>query len=469
MSPTNNADDSWATLEMPDAKSSGCEEMGESISFCLLDKYSSQFEANASFKLARNVICRNEMTAALVNRDLPLDTYHVFSERLEMEAKVTNQKVSGRCWIFAALNTLRLEVMKKYSLEDFELSQSYLFWCDKLEKANWFLENILKTLDEELSGRLLQFLLVDPVQDGGQWDMAVNLIEKYGIVPKNVFPESAHSGNSRQLNWLITVKLREFARRLREMHKNGKSMEELRNEKSIMLAAIYNILVITLGAPPKSFDWTFSNKDKKFCSFKDLTPLTFLKEHVGVDLRKFVSLVHDPRNEYGRLYTVRSLGNVAEGRPVLYVNLPVEELKKYAIKTIQAGREVWFGCDVSKFCHRQSGILDLDIFDYAGAYGVDFELDKADRLRYGESAMTHAMAFSGVHLEEDHPLRWRIENSWGEDGGDKGYFCMTDAWFTEYVYQVVVDRDFLSEEQRKILEQTPIVLQPWDPLGALAK
>jgi bleomycin hydrolase len=315
-------------------------EMTESINVPtgLLEKFSKDFRANAKNILAMNAISRNDMTNVVVNRDCLLDTYHIFSDRLETEAKVANQKSSGRCWLFAATNILRLNVMKKYNLEEFEFSQAYLFWCDKLEKGNWFLENVLNTLDEELDGRLVQFILKDPVQDGGQWDMVVNLIEKFGLMPKGVFAESAHSGNSARLNWLITVKLREFACQLRGMHEKGQPLKELRTTKEKMLSEIYNIVTISLGEPPQTFEWSFRNKDKKFQSFKNLTPLTFYQEHVGEPIGDLVSLINDPRHEYEMLYTVQYLGNVAGGRPVLYLNLKIEELKKHTIDAIQSGK-----------------------------------------------------------------------------------------------------------------------------------
>lgn len=436
-----------------------------------LGKFHEAFRAVEKNIVAMNAISSAEMTSVLQSRDVPLDTYHSFSDRVDPEGKVTNQKASGRCWLFAAMNVLRLGLMKRYNLEEFEFSQAYLMWFDKLEKSNWFLENILATADQDLEGRLVQFLLRDPIQDGGQWDMAVSLIQKYGLVPRSVFAESAHSGNTRQMNWLITAKLREYAHELRTLKRDGGATAALQERKTQMLAEIYRILSITLGEPPNSFDWGFRDKDKKFTLITGLTPASYLREHVMADgppLDQMVSLINDPRHAYGQLYTVECLGNVVGGRPVLYVNLPIEELKRTVIATIQEGQAVWFGCDVGKFCNQKRGIMDLAQFDYKRAYGIDFGLGKAERLGYGESLMTHAMAITGVHLEGGHPIRWRIENSWGDEHGDKGYFCMTDAWFDEYVYQVVVDRKLLTVEQQKILEQTPERLAPWDPLGALA-
>ncbi len=472
-------DNSWVVLPNMVISTGG-------VSAQLLAKLRSDFRSCAKNLVAMNAVCRSEITNVLVKRDLPLDAYHVYSDRLEVEGKATNQKSSGRCWLFAAANVLRLSLMKKYKLDDFEFSQTYLCWFDKLEKSNWFLENVLRTFEEPLDGRLIQFLLKDPVQDGGQWDMAVNLIEKYGLVPKAHFSECAHSGNTRHLNWMITAKLRENAAILRRMHKEGQEAAAMAAAKDAMMGEIYRILAITLGEPPASFTWSFRDKDKKFTSFPNLTPQSFYKDHVrgsGAgeidEIDKMVSLIHDPRNAYYRLYTVEYLGNVVGGRPTIYINVPIDVLKEHAAASIKRGSAVWFGCDVGKFSNRKSGIMDVQMYDYESAYGVTFGLDKADRLRYGESMMAHAMTLTGVHLEGEsdastpseggRPQRWRVENSWGDDGGEKGYFSMTDAWFTEYVFQIVVDSSHLPMAITDLLKETPAILPPWVRIGAVPR
>lgn len=314
-------------------------------------------------------------------------------------------------------------------------------------------------------------------------------------MPKSAFPESYHSGNSRMLNWLLTNKLREFACTLRNAHVSGQSIESIQAAKSKMLEEVHRILTISLGEPPINFDWSFRDKEKTYKSFKDQTPLQFYKGIVDFPLGNTVSLINDPRNEMYKLYTVEYLGNVVGGRPISYINVPIEELKKYTIKSIKDNCPVWFGCDVSKFLHRPSGLMDMKLFDYELTFAVQLNLDKADRLRYGESAMTHAMTITGVDLEDKSncscgsidispesdsakecnckkdsgkPVKWRIENSWGEDSGDKGYLCMTDEWFNEFTYQVVIKKDELETEILEILKGEPNVLPPWDPMGALA-
>ncbi|KAI9503732.1 bleomycin hydrolase [Coemansia sp. RSA 1358] len=434
-----------------------------------LKSYRSDFDADIKNKLATLTISRESYTNALESRDVYLKHPPVFSNKLAIDAPITDQKSSGRCWLFAGLNMLRQHMMKEYSLEELELSQPYLFFYDKLEKSNWFLENVLITLDEDLDGRVVQFLLKDPIGDGGQWDMFVALIEKYGVVTKEAYPETYHTSSTGQMDQLITSKLREYAKSLRALHAKGKSADELRNKKSHMLEEIHRIMSISLGHPPVKFTWTFYDKDKKFHEFRDISPLQFYKDHVKQDCKETVSLINDPRNEYMKKYTVKYLGNVVGAEQVHYINLSIDEVKKYAAKVIKSGRPVWFGCDVGKFHSRNKGMMDPELIDYKAAFDFNFGLTKAERLQYGESLMTHAMLLTGVHIEDDKIVRWRIENSWGESYGNKGYLTMTDRWFDEFVYQIVLEKDDLPKEILDVLDQKAVVLPPWDPMGALAK
>ncbi|CAG8485518.1 1690_t:CDS:2 [Gigaspora margarita] len=434
----------------------------------VLAKYSSKFNADPKNKLALNAICNDDMSKVLINRDATIKDVYVFSEKIQLEGKATNQKSSGRCWLFAATNVLRLLVMKKFKLEDFELSQPFLFFYDKLEKANFFLENMIQLADEDVDSRIIQYLIGAPVNDGGQWDMVINLLEKYGVVPKCAYPESYNSSNSSKLNWIVTTKLREFAYQLREMHASGKSIEVLRHAKTQMMEEVYRMIAISLGEPPKLFNWTFRDKDGKYREFLGLTPKQFYKEFVNYKATETFSLVNDPRNPYLRLYTIEFLGNIQNGLPIRYVNIPIETMKQLTLQTLRSGKPVWFGADVGKSSDSSLGILDNKIIDYELGFNIKFVMTKAQRLQYTQSAMTHAMVFTGVHIENDKPIRWRVENSWGDDRGEKGYFVMADNWFDDWVYQIVLEKKDTPSEYVDVLDQTPHVLPAWDPMGALA-
>lgn len=295
--------------------------------------------------------------------------------------------------------------------------------------------------DCDVSDRVVQYLLSSPVGDGGQWDMFVNIVQKYGVVPKSVYPETFSSSNSRRLNWLVTVKLREFAVQIRQaLTQDGVSHNKVRAMKEGMMEEIYRIMVICLGEPPSSFDWETTDKNGKFIGIRDLTPQKFFKDVIQYPLEDTMSLINDPRNPYDTLYTVDRLGNVVGGAPLRYVNTTPDMLKKLAINVLKSGSPVWFGCDVGQFSNNPLGIMDTKIYDYSLAFNIEFNMTKEERLLYGESLMTHAMVFTGVHLDEEgQPVRWRVENSWGEGTGDKGYWIMSDAWFSEFVYQVTED------------------------------
>lgn len=394
---------------------------------------------------------------------------HVFSHVIATGA-ITHQKQSGRCWLFAGLNVIRERMSKQLKIKDLELSQAYLMFYDKLEKANYFLESILQTLEEPADGRLVAWLLTAPLQDGGQWDMFVNLVEKYGVVPKWIMPESFHSSQSRMMNHLMTAKLREDAARLRQAAGEGASFEALNSLKERMLADVYQMLVQFLGEPPEQFDFDYQDDNHEFHADRGLTPVQFWTRYSDVKLDHYVSVINAPTPDkpFGRTYTVDFLGNVAGGRPVLYLNLPIEQFKALATAQLVDGRPVWFGCDVGKMSDRTEGILDTDQYDYGTALGVAFEMSKAERLMYGESQMDHAMVLTGVNLVDGQPDRWKVENSWGPDAGREGFFVMSDRWFDQFMYQVVIDKQYLSEAQREALQVQPQHLPPWDPMGSLA-
>ncbi|MCI9229868.1 MAG: C1 family peptidase, partial [Lachnospiraceae bacterium] len=396
------------------------------MSECITKEMLEQFEekcGDSACQVAKNAVTENGLKASAKNGEAQRATRQSFSVKLKQGA-VTNQKQSGRCWMFAALNTFRFRIIRKLNLENFELSQSYLFFYDKLEKANFFLESILDTLDEPTGGRLIAWLLSSPMNDGGQWDMLCGLVDKYGVVPKYAMPESKASSASGEMDSVLTVKLREDACRLRSAYTAGAKREELAARKEEMLGEIYRILCICLGEPPKSFDFEVEDKDGKYIRDCGLTPQAFFEKYVGLNLDDYISIINAPTADkpYHRSYSVKFLGSVKEGRPVRYLNLEIGELKKAAIAQMKDGSPVWFGCDVGKCSTRDGGVMDTNIYKMEELLGVKFGMDKAERLDYGESLMTHAMVFQGVNLDEDgKPNRWRVENSWGEEPGEKGY------------------------------------------------
>ena len=435
----------------------------------LLTACKERFAQSPQQRALASAVRKNGISAVAMDLERAQTMQHTFSHVIK-GGPVTNQKQSGRCWMFAGLNVLRIPVMARCNLEEFELSQAYQMFWDKFEKANYFLENILETLEEPLDGRLLAWLLSAPLGDGGQWDMFVNLVEKYGVVPKWVMPESFHSGQSRAMNALLTAKLRQDAAHLRSLHAQGEGPSSLRREKERVLGEFYGALATFLGEPPQRFDFEYRSRDDEFHREQGLTPVEFFHRYVGMDLREYISVINAPTADkpYGRTFTVKYLGNVKGGRDVLYLNADSNVLREAAMAQLMDGEPVWFGCDVGNMQDRESVILSENLFNYAAVLGVPMQMTKAQRLDYGESLMTHAMVFTGVNVVHGSPDRWRVENSWGAENGNKGYFVMGDDWFDAYMYQVVVRRAYLPQDLQAALAQPPVELPPWDPMGSLA-
>lgn len=435
------------------------------------DQLYANYEANVKYVALENAVTHNGIHASLETRKSAVENTPVFSLDLTKD-KVTNQKASGRCWMFAALNTFRHKMISSFQLEDFELSQAHTFFWDKYEKSNWFLEQVIATADQELASRKVAFLLQTPQQDGGQWDMVVSLFEKYGVVPKSVYPESISSSNSRELNTYLNKLLRQDAQILRDLIHSGADSEVVASKKQALLQEIFNFLAISLGLPPREFDFAYRDKDNQFHSESGLTPQSFYKKYVDLQLDDYVSIINAPTTDkpYGKSYTVDMLGNVVGSRPVRYLNVPMDRLKELAIAQMKAGETVWFGSDVGQVSNRKAGILATDVYDFEASMDIHLTQDKAGRLDYAESLMTHAMVLTGVDLDEaGQPRKWKVENSWGDKVGTDGYFVASDAWMDEYTYQIVVRKEFLTPDELAAYEAEPIVLAPWDPMGALAK
>ena len=435
------------------------------------DKLYAAYEANPKFAAMENAISHNGLLASLEKRSAAVENTPIFSLDLTKD-KVSDQKASGRCWMFAALNTFRHKMIAGFQLEDFELSQAHTFFWDKYEKSNWFLEQVIATADQELTSRKVKFLLDTPQQDGGQWDMVVSLFEKYGVVPKSVYPESISSSDSRELNQILNKLLRQDAQILRELVAEGANSSELQAKKEELLQEVFNFLAINLGLPPRQFDFSYRDKDNHFHSESGLTPLTFYQKYVDLKLDDYVSIINAPTADkpYGRSYTVEMLGNVVGSKPVRYLNVEMNRLKELAIAQMQVGETVWFGSDVGQSSNRKAGVMAEGMHDFTASMDIRLTQDKAGRLDYSESLMTHAMVLTGVDLDENGKAKkWKVENSWGEKVGNKGYFVASDAWMDEYTYQIVVRKEFLTAAELAAYEAEPLVLSPWDPMGALAK
>ena len=435
------------------------------------DKLYAVYEANSKYAAMENAISHNGLLASLEKRSAAVENTPIFSLDLTKD-KVSDQKASGRCWMFAALNTFRHKMIAGFQLEDFELSQAHTFFWDKYEKSNWFLEQVIATADQELTSRKVKFLLDTPQQDGGQWDMVVSLFKKYGVVPKSVYPESISSSNSRELNQILNKLLRQDAQILRELRAEGAESSELQTKKEELLQEVFNFLAMNLGLPPRQFDFSYRDKDNHFHSESGLTPLTFYQKYVDLKLDDYVSIINAPTADkpYGRSYTVEMLGNVVGSKPVRYLNVEMDRLKELAITQMQAGETVWFGSDVGQSSNRKEGVMAEGMHDFTASMDIGLTQDKAGRLDYSESLMTHAMVLTGVDLDENGKAKkWKVENSWGEKVGNKGYFVASDAWMNEYTYQIVVRKEFLTAAELAAYEAEPLVLSPWDPMGALAK
>ncbi len=392
--------------------------------------------------------------------------------RFSLEIKtmpVTWQKQSGRCWIFAGLNLLREIIGKKYELKEFELSENYVAFYDKLEKINYFIESIDDFLEVDQDDRTLQHILKTGIQDGGQWDMFVSLIEKYGIVPKEWMEETTSSSGTAFMNRLINIKLRQYAASARRLVSQGKK-EDIVSLKKQTLDELYTFLVTNFGTPPKTFDFEYVSKDT-YHIIKNITPKDFYFNHVGDILKDYVSIIHAPTKDkpFHQTYTVAYLGNVVGGREIKYLNVEINELKNLVIKQLKDQELVWFGSDVGRYGNRDSGVWDDQGLDDEAMLGMSLYMSKEDQLDYSQGAMNHAMVITGVNLDQDKPNRWKIQNSWGDKVGNKGYFQCSDSWFDMYVYQAVIHQKYLNEDQLKSWKKEPIVLKPWDPMGSLAK
>ncbi|ADB30345.1 Bleomycin hydrolase [Kribbella flavida DSM 17836] len=427
--------------------------------------FEKEFASNPQYRVMQNAVTETPVTKIALDRQVVTSIDHSVSNLLD-DWKVTNQKKSGRCWLFAGLNLLRPGAAEKLGVKDFEFSQNYLLFWDKFERANFFLEAVIETADRDVDDRTVAHLLSDPIGDGGQWNMFVALVRKHGLVPKTAMPETESSSATAQLNDALRKLLRQGARDLRKLD----GVEAQRSRKAELLTTIHRVLSIHLGTPPQKFLWQWKDSDKTFHRDGWTTPAEFAAKYVTLPVDDYVCLVHDPRESSptGRTFTVDYLGNVVDAPPVVYLNVEMDLMKQLAQDAIVGGEPVWFGCDVGKQMSADLGYWDANLYDFGAVYDTEFTLDKAERLLHHETLMTHAMLFTGVDLVDGKPRRWRVENSWGDEKADNGFWTMNDSWFGEHVFEIAVRRSALPADLQARLDDEPIVLPAWDPMGALA-
>ena len=432
------------------------------ISEDMLGRIRQGYTGTSEQKAVKNALASNSIAALAVNSEnlSMIDTH--FSHQVKTKG-ITDQKSSGRCWLFTGLNVLRAKMITKYDLPEFEFSQNYNSFYDLLEKSNLFLQAIIDTRNLPMDDRKVDWLMKNPIGDGGQFTGVSNLIMKYGVVPKSAMPETFQSNNTGQMTMILKWKLREFALELREM-KSAKLAER----KEVMLTEIYRILVECLGVPPTEFEWTRYNKEGKVVSVKKYTPKGFYNEFIGEDLENnYVMIMNDPTREYGKVYEIEYDRHVYDGENWLYINLPIERVKELAIASIKDNTAMYFSCDVGKFSNSKKGTLDINNMDYESLFRTKFPMDKKQRIQTYSSGSSHAMTLIAVDLDEaGKPRKWMVENSWGAASGYKGNLIMTDKWFEEYMFRVVLEKKYVPADVLKMLEQKPVLLPAWDPMFA---
>ena len=411
------------------------------INVDLLNKQERKYAKNRTNTVIRHALTETTLDQLAKNHDFASEVDFQFSLDIKT-MPATNQKRSGRCWIFAATNVLREIIGKKLNLDNFELSQSYIAFHDKLEKFNYELEAIISLLDKDHDDRTLVHVMQSTIGDGGQWDMFVNVVKKYGIVPKNVYPETATSSNTGITNRLIDTELRKFAGWAKKSFDEDKDLAKIRNAKDELMEKITDLMLSCYGVPPVKFDFEYVDANKEYHLEKGFTPKSFFETYIGKEIDEYVSLINAPTNDkpFGKSYTIDYLGNVVGGKDVKHLNVEMDRMIELIIKQLQGGEIVWFGSDVGFYGKRDIGEWNDKAFDYEAITGLDFSTDKALGLDYGISQMNHAMCITGVNLVNNQPTKWKIENSWGSENGHSGYYIMSDSWFRKYTYQAVIKK-----------------------------
>jgi len=434
------------------------------ISESMLKDFRENVEKNQKVEALQNAASNNEIKKLALDRDNRGTIDNHFTHRIETKG-ITDQKSSGRCWLFTGLNIMRPKVIEKYNLKEFDFSQNYSFFYDQLEKSNLFLEGIIETADNSLDDRKVEWLFDHALGDGGQWTGLVDIVGKYGVVPKGVMPETHSSESTGWMSRLIERKIKAFGLELREMHENGKPVKAMRKAKKDMLAEVYKMLSINLGEPPQEFTWRYKDAEGNLSELKTYTPQSFYEEFVGVELSDYVMFMNDPSRPYNKLYEIEYDRHRYDGHNWKYINLKNEKLKEFAIASIKDNEGMYMSCDVGKQLDKENGILDSDNYNFGALFDTEFTMNKEERIITSESGSSHGMMLAGVDLKENgEPRKWLLENSWGPKSGYEGYLIMTDSWFDEYLFRLVIHKKYISDDVLKILEQEPTMLPPWDPM-----
>ena len=438
----------------------------------MLSKFAQENKLTGSERAIKNALAAGPVSALALNQDNQVEQDTYFSNSVPSKG-ITDQKSSGRCWLFTGMNVLRNKAIRKFDLPaDFQFSQAYTFFYDQLEKANLFLQAVIDTRDLPIDSREVDWLLSNPIGDGGTFTGVANIVTKYGLVPADVMPETAVSNSTSQMTGHLKTLLRQDALELRQIasdagvsslkgakgRKAAAILEDrLQARKVEMLTDVYHILALCLGVPPTSFEW----------KGKTVTPVEFYQELLGYDLNGgYVMLMNDPSREYGKVYEIQYDRHMYDGQNWVYLNLPIDRIKEMAIASIKDNVAMYFSCDVGKFLDRKRGVADLRNFDYGSLLGVDFTMDKRERILTHSSGSSHAMTLIAVDLDGGAPRKWMVENSWGATTGWQGNLIMTDEWFNEYMFRLVVERRFVPADLLPLLDQQPILLPAWDPMFA---
>ena len=438
-----------------------------SIDAEMLKEFAASYKPTGAEKALKNVMLTTSVKTLAVNQEnkaKELDTY--FSNTVNSKG-ITDQESSGRCWLFTGLNVMRAKMIAEQNLNGFEFSQVYNFFFDQLEKSNLFLQGIIDTRKKPIDDRMVEWLFNHPLSDGGTFTGVADLVAKYGVVPKEAMRETFSSNNTSAFNGVIKRKLREFGIQLREASEAGKKDKELMAMKKEMLGTVYKMLASVYGTPPTTFTWAPKDKDGKYREKpQEYTPKSFYDKFVGLDFQNnYVMLMNDPSRPYWKSYEIQYDRHVQEGHNWLYVNLPLEDIKQMAIASIKDSVMMYFSCDVGKFLDSGRGLLDINNYDYESLFGVEFTMDKRQRIITRDSGSSHAMTLKSVDIDENgKTVKWQVENSWGASSGYKGTLIMTDEWFDEYMFRLVVDKKYTSEKVLKVLDEKPTMLPAWDPM-----